>query len=795
MKKIILAVLFMVASWVGVYAHAWGTVLDDKGEPLVGANVYWAGTTVGVATDLDGRFQLEPVKSTNLLVTSFMGFHNDTTAVTAHSELTIVLVSDLLLEEVDIVERKMAVLRSRISPLTTETLTGEALCMAACCNLSESFETSASVDVAYSDAATGAKQIRLLGLSGTYVQLLTENTPNIRGLAQSFGMEYIPGPWMEAIQVSKGTSSVLNGYEAIAGQINVEYLKPQKQDPIALNAMISTETHAEVNATGGWNLNDKVSTGILFHAQNMSLELDHNHDGFLDMPKNTNVNLLNRWYVKTGDYTGQFLVRGLYDRRIGGQTQEASSLSPFASSPYKIDLNTWRVDGFVKNGYVFDAELGTSIGIITAASYHNQRNTYGPRQWNAGQTNAYLNAIFQTAFDDSATDLWDDHSHDLSVGLSVNYDGYGEEVLYTPMGTDLYSYCTHLWELTPGIFAEYTYTYKDKVTLLVGIREDYSTRYGFFTTPRMNLRYAPFEWWTVRGSIGLGYRSPNAIADNAAYLASNRMYYAYDRVSDNGYGIMDGILAQERSMNTGLSTVFYIPIGKRELQLSGEYYYTKFLDGVIADMDRNLHGITLYNMHDVEGAQYFSHNWQVEASMEILRGWTMTAAFRYTDVKQTTFNTLVNEWQLRDKPLQNKFKGIITTSYQTPLKTWQFDLTAQFNGEGRMPDGFVIPEGSNQYTMHNGYIYHKWYPQLLGQVTKFFRTWSIYLGAENITNFTQDNPIVGERVLGDKAIRREAKGGGFVDPYSANYDASMIWAPIHGWKLYLGFRWALEREE
>ena len=789
--RLILSFVLLLVPFMG-YAHAWGTVLDDKGEPLVGANVYWAGTTVGVATDLDGRFQLEPVKSTNLLVTSFMGFHNDTTAVTEHSELTIVLVSDLLLEEVDIVERKMAVLRSRLTPLATETLTGEALCMAACCNLSESFETSASVDVAYSDAATGAKQIRLLGLSGTYVQMLTENTPNIRGLAQSFGMEYIPGPWMEAIQVSKGTSSVLNGYEAIAGQINVEYLKPQTQDPIALNAMISTETHAEVNASGGWDLNDKVSTGILFHAQNMSLELDHNHDGFLDMPKNTNVNLLNRWYVKTGDYTGQFLVRGLYDRRIGGQTQEAAHSEYFAR-PYQIDLNTWRVDGFMKNGYVFDAELGTSIGIITAASYHNQRNTYGPRHWNAAHSNAYLNAIFQTSFDDSATDLWDDHSHMLSTGLSLNYDGY-DEVLSLPQGINQNTYLFDLWEVTPGIFAEYTYTYKDKVTLLVGIREDYSTRYGFFTTPRMNLRYAPFDWWTVRGSIGLGYRSPNAIADNAAYLASNRMYYAYDRVSDNGYGIMDGILAQERSMNTGLSTVFYIPLGKRELQLSGEYYYTKFLDGVIADMDRNLHGITLYNMHDVEGAQYFSHNWQLEANMEILRGWTMTAAFRYTDVQQTTFNTAANEWQLRDKPLQNKFKGIITTSYQTPLKTWQFDLTAQFNGEGRMPDGFVVPEGSLQYTIRNGYIYHKWYPQLLGQITKFFRTWSIYLGAENMTNFTQENPIVGER-LEAKGMRHGEESAGFVNPYSSNYDASMIWAPIHGWKLYLGFRWALERTE
>ena len=773
MKKRIFILFMLMLSWLTAAAKVVGTVLDDKGYPLVGANVYWAGTTIGVATDLDGRFDLQEIKTTHLLVTSFMGYHNDTTEVTSHSELTIVLVSDLVLEEVNIVERKMAVLRSRVSALQTETITGEALCMAACCNLSESFETSASVDVAYSDAATGAKQIRLLGLNGTYVQLLTENTPNIRGLAQSFGMEYIPGPWMEAIQVSKGTSSVLNGYEAIAGQINVEYLKPQTQDPISLNAMVSTETHAEVNVTGGWDIDDKVSTGILFHAQNMSLELDHNHDGFLDMPKNTNVNLLNRWYVKTGDYTGQFLVRGLYDRRIGGLTKDALALSPFASSPHAIDLNTWRVDGFMKNGYVFNAELGTSIGVITSASYHNQENTYGDRQWNAAQTNAYLNAIFQTSFDDSATDPKDEHSHKLSAGVSLNFDMYNESISDMP-----YPLANNRSETTPGVFAEYTYTYKDKVTLLAGVREDYSSRYGFFTTPRMNLRYAPFEWWALRGSVGLGYRSPNAIADNAAYLASNRRYY-----------FQVDSLAQERSINTGISTVFYIPIGKRELQLSGEYYYTKFLDGVVADMDRSLQGVTLYNIHDIAGAQYFSHNWQVEASMEILRGWTMTAAFRYTDVKQTTFNSAASAYQLRDKPLQNKFKGIITTSYQTPLKIWQFDLTAQFNGEGRMPDGFVIPEGSKQYfTDEMGQIHHKWYPQLLGQITKFFRTWSIYLGAENMTNFTQDNPIVGER--------RETKDGhSFVDPSSATYDASMIWAPIHGWKLYLGFRWALEREE
>ena len=784
MKKIILVLILAFGSFLLLSAQVKGVVLDDKGYPLIGANVYWAGTTVGVATDMNGEFSLDKVTSTHLLVSSYMGYHNDTTHVHSDGSLTIVLVSDLELDEVQIVERKMAVLRSRISPLQTETITGEALCMAACCNLSESFETSASVDVAYSDAATGAKQIRLLGLSGTYVQMLTENTPNIRGLAQAFGMEYIPGPWMEAIQVSKGTSSVLNGYEAIAGQINVEYLKPQTQDPISLNAMISTETHTEVNATGGWDLNDKVSTGILFHAQNMSLELDHNHDGFLDMPKNTNINLLNCWYVKTGGYTGQFLVRGLYDRRIGGQTKDALALSPFAASPYRIDLNTWRVDGFMKNGYVFNSSLGTSIGIIAAVSYHNQQNTYGTRLWDASQTNAYLNAIFQTGFDDTASDPWDNHQHKLSAGISLNFDKYDESLSALALSPN--SLVTSQMEFVPGVFAEYTYTYKDKLTLLAGIREDYSSRYGFFTTPRMNVRYAPFEWWTIRGSLGLGYRTANAIADHAAYLAGNRVYDFLLPIS--GGLVPNTDLAQERSMNTGVSTVFYIPIAKRELQLSGEYYYTKFLDGVIADMDRSLNGITLYNMHDVDGAQYFSHNWQVEATMEILRGWTMTAAFRYTDVKQTTFNTAINEYQLRDKPLQNKFKGIITTSYQTPLKTWQFDLTAQFNGAGRMPDGFVIPAGSNQYfTDGFGQIHHKWYPQLLGQVTKFFRTWSIYLGAENMTNFTQDSPIVGTTV--------EHNGHKYVDPSSASYDASMIWAPIHGWKMYLGFRWSLERDD
>ena len=455
---------------------------------------------------------------------------------------------------------------------------------------------------------------------------------------------------------------------------------------------------------------------------------------------------------------------------------------------YPIDLRTRRIDGFVKNGYVFDQETGMSVGVIASASYHSQTNRYGSRLWDANQTNAYLNAIFQTSFEDPEADPFDFHEHKLSAGISVNYDRYDEQYrgifggMNAPLGMLLN-------EVTPGMFAEYTYSYKDKVTLLVGLREDYSNRYGFFTTPRMNLRYAPFEWWTLRGSVGLGYRSPNAIADNAAYLPSNRVY------------TMEKSLKQERSLNTGITTTFYIPIGKRELTLSAEYYYTRFLDGMIADIDRDLHGVHLFNLSDIVGAQSFSHNYQIEANMEILRGWTMTAAFRYTDVKQSTFLP-TGELVLMDKALQNQFKGVITTSYQTPLKTWQFDFTAQFNGPGRMPMGFTIPEGSKQYYTKTTTspspsvggvgegpvvsIYHKWYPQLLGQITKYWRTCSLYLGAENMTNFTQDSPIRGVSMAHTES--------GKTVTLSDDFDASMVWAPISGWKIYLGFRWNLERE-
>lgn len=781
MKRISFILLLFIMC-VRAHAHVEGVVVDDQGEALVGANVYWANTTHGITTDTAGHFVLENDRSSRLLVASYMGFHNDTTEVDKHESLTIVLVSDLVLGEVTITERQMAVLRSRQSAFDTQSLgTGE-LFKAACCNLSEAFETNPSVDVAYADAATGAKQIRLLGLSGTYVQLLTENTPAVRGLAQQFGLAYIPGTWMQSVQVSKGASSVINGYEAVTGQINVEYLKPQNQSPVSINAMLNTELHPELNVEGGWKIpikdnelginNKELATGLMAHYEQGFLSMDDNQDGFADMPKSQNVNIANRWYYKQDKYIMQALVRGLYDHRRGGtieNRQRAKSQEPL--SAYLIDLQAYRMDGWIKNGIIFDPIHGTSLGIIAAASYHNQQNIYGTRLWDAAQTNAYLNVIFEKNWQDLPTPsfrggaLQSGLEHKLSAGFSLNYDKYDETLLDTISSAEVMDFGR--WELTPGVFAEYALKAGDKLSFVAGMRADYSTRYGFFFTPRLNIRYTPWLWWAIRASAGMGYRSPNILADHAAMLPSHRQV---------NLSVFSGKPQQEQAVNAGISTTFYIPIAGRELQLTADYYYTQFLNSVVTDYDRSTHAVYFYNLRDV-GGQSFAHNAQIEASMEILRGWTMTAAFRYTDVQESSYGS-DGIIRLRRKPLTNQFKGLITTSYQTPLKTWQFDITAQFNGGGRMPDGFndyfINTLGSKQYEERDGDLYYKWYPQLMAQITKYFRTWSIYVGAENMTNFRQDSPVTGADA-----------------PFAEGFDASMAWAPTTGWKIYAGFRWKL----
>lgn len=712
-----------------------GHVFDDNNQPVIGANVYWEGTQQGTTTDVDGAFKLKTRKSTNNLVVSYIGYTTFVMPVTNPDEpLQITLKGEVALEEVVISERKMGTIASRTSVLQTQKITYDEICRAACCNLAESFETNPSVDVSYADAATGARQIKLLGLAGTYVQMLTENYPNFRGAASLYGLDYVPGAWMESIQVSKGTSSVKNGYEALAGQINVEFKKPPTADIFSVNLFGSDAGRYEGNADASWHINDKVSTGLLVHYSNDKKQHDGNDDGFLDTPLKEQVNLMNRWYHKLDNYVAQYGARYLHENRTGGQ---ATKHHDFAD-PYRVHLETNRAELYTKQAYIIDKEKVESVALILSGSYHEQKSMYDRTPYNVYQNNVYASLLYEKEFSPA---------HSLSTGLSMNYDGFNENLLQA--GTRKVFDRT---EVVPGAYVQYTYNLNDKLIVLGGIRADYSSLYDFFVTPRVHIKYNPFDWFHVRASAGKGFRTANILAENNFLLSSSRKM----NIAEN--------LDQEEAWNTGLNLSFYIPLFGKELSLNGEWYYTNFLKQVVVDMDSDPHAVGFYNL---DGKSY-SNSFQVEATYPFFRGFTLTAAYRYTDAKTDYRNAEGVTRQLK-KPLVSDYKALATASYQTPLKKWQFDLTGQFNGGGRMP----TPDATNPLWEPN----FNAYTVVNAQITRYFRRWSIYIGAENLFDYKQSHPIIDAE-----------------NPRGDNFDGSMVWGPVHGRKIYAGLRFNISRD-
>ncbi len=712
-----------------------GHVYDENKQPVIGANVYWEGTQDGTTTDLDGFFELNKKGDVSHLITSYIGYVTVSTPVKDQSgSLEIVLKGEVELNEVVVSERKVATVSSRTSVLQTQKITYDEICRAACCNLAESFETNPSVDVSYSDASTGARQIKLLGLSGTYVQMLTENYPNFRGASSLYGLDYVPGAWMESIQVSKGTSSVKNGYEALAGQINVEFKKPQTADLFSANLFASDAGRYEANTDASWHVNDKLSTGLLIHYSNDKMSHDDNGDGFLDTPIKEQVNVMNRWSYNSGSYVSQYGGRFLHENRTGGQDIHHESIT----NPYKIGLTTNRAELFTKQAFIINKEKVESVALILSGSYHEQLSMYDRTPYNIYQNNVYASLLYEKEFS---------HAHSLSTGLSLNYDGFNENLVMDGTRTPY-----NRSEVVSGAYAQYTYNLNDKFILLAGIRADYSQRYDLFVTPRIHVKYNPFEWFHVRASAGKGYRTANVLAENNFLLASSRKM----RIADN--------LDQEEAWNTGLNLSFYIPVAGKELTLNGEWYYTNFIKQVVVDMDSNPHEVSFYNL---DGESY-SNSFQLEATYPFFRGFTMTAAYRYTDAQTDYRNTEGITYRMK-KPLVSDYKGLLTASYQTPLKKWQFDVTSQFNGGGRMP------EASKSNPLWNSEF--KAYTVVNAQITKYFRQWSVYIGGENLFDYTQDMPVIDA-----------------MNPRGENFDSSMIYGPVHGRKLYVGVRFNIGRD-
>lgn len=613
----------------------------------------------------------------------------------------------------------------------SDMINAQELLRAACCNLGESFTTNPSVDVNYADAATGAQQIKLLGLSGTYVQMLTENIPNYRGVAAPYSLSYIPGPWMQSIQVSKGASSVKNGYESITGQINVEFKKPQATPFADANLYYNTKGKLEANIGGNLHLSKRWRTALLGHYEILDKAHDDNGDGFVDLPKVRQGSLQSRWAWMGDHYVFQASVKGLKEHREGGQ--QGHHVAPpvtsedchDASSSYLIDITNERYEAFTKNAYIFNKEKATNVALILSGSLHHQNAVYGNKGYKVDQRNGYASLMFETEVNEH---------HSLSTGISVNHDYFDQYYLKQEREE----------ETTPGAYAQYTYKSGEKLTVMGGLRWDHSSIYGGFITPRMHLKYSPNDILTLRASAGKGYRTNHVLAENNFYLASSRKV------------IINDDLEQEEAWNYGVSAALKIPVGEKLLELNGEYYYTDFLHQLLIDLDSNPHAVHFTNLN----GKSYSHTYQVEVTYPFFEGFTLTTTYRRTNVKSTYGGVL------REKPLTNKYKGLITAQYKPGLGLWQFDVTLQLNGGGRLPDSYATATGTPAWSNR-----YKGYEQLSAQVTRFFHHWSIYAGGENITNFKQKNPIIDA-----------------TNPWGVNFDSTMVWGPLHGAVYYVGVR-------
>ena len=673
---------------------------------------------------------------------------------------------------------------------------------AACCNLGESFVTNPSVDVSYDDAATGAAQIKLLGLSGRYVQMLTETMPAFRGAAQSFALGYVPGTWMKAINVSKGASSVKNGYESITGQIDIDYLKPDDERAVGIDIFCDDGLAFQAEGTANLPINDRLSTGLLLHYQNEWTCADDNGDGFQDMPRVVQYNLSNRWKYRSPRYIMHAGIHVINEERTS-RTMDGVGLFPAADGTatphYRIGIDTRRYEGYMKHAFVLDPDHGGNIALMANASWHDLAADYGSsrsvplnKHYDVKQLSINAQLMYETQLTDR---------HALSTGLSLVRHEYDQHLGFSGFsgvpgvpGGSGFSGMSGVSsfsgfsggaaipfeaETVPGVYGQYTYTLDRAFTLMAGLRYDHSSFYGSFVTPRLHLKWSPREWVTLRASSGLGYRSPHAFAENHNLLASGRTFVVRP---DAGSERLD----LEKAWNSGASVAFTIPAGERVVKLNAEYYYTHFLQQTVIDYEHTPGAIVVHNLRDAD-ARYgasgmtlpksFSHVVQVDAQYEFFPGFDVTAAYRHNVVRCTYGNvsadavgSSVASYALRDQILTPRFKALLSLCYQTPLKLWQFDATLAVNGPGRLPDasfaaaapGAAAKVGSTTFGAMES---------LSAQVTRCFRHCDIYVGGENLTNRMQRDAVVGA-----------------ANPWSTDFEPTLVYGSPAGYMVYAGLR-------
>jgi outer membrane receptor for ferrienterochelin and colicins len=707
---------------------------------LEGATVYWKGTEIGTTTDGKGWFTLDYKSEYEELVISFLGYRTDTITIDSNTELHHLLTEGNELEEVIIKTRRKTTAVSYLATSNLSNISSEELLNAACCNLSESFETNPSIDVNFSDAVTGTKQIQMLGLNSPYILIAQENIPSVRGASQAYGLTFTPGTWVESIQITKGAGSVVNGYESIAGQINAELVKPYSDDTLFVNLYGSDNGRLEFNTHFNQKISDKWSAGLYIHGNDRSKKIDNNKDNFLDVPLAKQINIMNRWQYQDlqKGWISFLSFRYLSDEKLAGEVDFNPSVDKFTSNSWGSEINTNRLDATAKVGYVFPKIPYQSFGFQVAYSSHNQDSYYGLQTYEIKHKSVYSNLLFNSIIGDTR--------NKFKTGFTFTYDNYNEYVNAIYSSRDENSF---------GGFFEYSYDDLESFSLIAGIRVDQHNKLGFFITPRLHMRYAPWEKGVLRASIGRGKRSANIFAENQQLFASNRVI---NIVQDGGeiYG-----LDPETAWNYGMSFLQGFNLFDKKGDIVFDFYRTNFTNKVIVDWE-NSQEISFYNL---EGDSY-ANSFQTEVSYAPYDKLEVKFSYKYYDI-QTDYKNGKNQ-----NPLVPKHRFFANASYITKHNSerfWRFNATYNLVGKQRFPSTlnsplmYQRPQFSNSINLLNI------------QVTKVFsRNFEMYVGGENITNTMQDNPIVSAN-----------------DPFGSYFDSTLIYAPINGANYYMGLRYKI----
>ncbi len=723
-----------------------GTIVDQTNSPIFGASIFWKNTTIGTTSEANGTFKI-PLHENGILIISYVGYEEKKlTAANSKSLKKIILQPDNVLGEVILTTKKRNTTRSVSGTANTITMSSGELLKAACCNIAEAFETNPAIDVNFADAITGTKQIKMLGLTSPYILIAEENIPSVRGASQAYGLSFTPGTWVESIQVTKGAGSVVNGYESISGQINTELIKPLNDIPFFVNLYGSTDARFEANVHVNHKVSDKWSTSLFLHGNLRQNKNDMNHDNFLDSPIGDQINVMNRWqYTNIKKGVVSFLaLRYMKDNKQMGEVDFDKKTNKLKPTIWGSEINTEKVDLSAKVGYVFPDMPFQNMGLQVSYNYHKQDSYFGLNPYNIQHNSLYTNLIFGSIISNTM--------NNFSTGVSFTMDNYNEYVAFS------LNQNFDRMDNSIGGFFEYTYNNTENLSFIAGLRVDYHNRMGVFMTPRFHLKYSPWSTGTFRLSAGRGKRLSNIFAENQSFFASNRQFIIHNAQGDI-YG-----LDPEIAWNYGLSFSQDFNVFSKQGNITVDFYRTDFENQIIVDIDQNSHEVNFYNLD----GKSFANSLQIDLNYNLAHNLNLRGAYKYYDI-QTDYQS-----GRKERPLQSKHRLFANLEYETQTTekggSWKFDATYNWIGKQRLPNTSqnAVENQLKQYTNP--------FSTVNAQITKVFSDrFEIYIGGENMTNYTQDRIILGAD-----------------QPFGTDFDSSIVYAPIFGQMYYAGLRYKIK---